>query len=80
MKDIMPAFILSIVMGIVVYSISFIKISNIILLIIQIIIGILFYMSLAYYFKLESFMYIVTTIKDIFNSRKQNNFYGEKKK
>ena len=69
MKDILPAFILSIIMGIVVYAISFIRVNNIIVLIMQIIIGILFYMSLAYYFKLESFMYIVTTINDIFNSK-----------
>lgn len=78
MKDIMPAFILAIIMGIIVYCVSFIKINIFIILVMQIVIGTLLYMFLAYCFKLESFMYIICTIKDIWNSRKKD-LYKEKK-
>lgn len=65
LKDIFPSLILSLVMGIIVYLINFLDITTGLRLIIQISIGILVYISLAYIFKLECFQYLLKVLKDL---------------
>ncbi|ETI91187.1 MAG: Polysaccharide biosynthesis protein [Clostridium butyricum DORA_1] len=66
-KDIMPSFIISIIMGIIIYPIKFMNNSVIIILIIQIIIGIVIYFGLAKLFKLECYEYLLKTVKRMGN-------------
>lgn len=62
-KDIMPSFILSMCMGIIVYMINYINIIPILKLIIQISVGIFVYIAMSIIFKLECFYYLCDTIK-----------------
>lgn len=61
-KDMMPAFLLSCVMGIVIYPLSFFINDLLMLIVIQIVLGAIFYILLSRILKLESFMYILGTI------------------
>lgn len=70
MKDILPEMILSFAMGMAIYPISFINIPDILLIIIQGICGIFIYCLLAWLFKLESFLYLMHTIKLYFGFSK----------
>lgn len=67
--DIIPSISISIVMGIVVYLLQFIDMTTGVLFIVQIIVGITIYILLSYFLKLESFQYLMTTMKDIHKSR-----------
>lgn len=71
MKDIVPALLASFAMGAIVYIISFIRINIIVRLIIQIVIGILSYITLSYLFKLESLTYIIEMLKNKILNRKE---------
>ena len=62
-KDIFPSLIISIFMGVVVYSIIFLKLSNFMTLMLQIVLGISIYVITSYVFKLECFSYLITTIR-----------------
>lgn len=62
-KDMMPAFLLSCVMGVVIYPLSFFINNSLILIIIQIILGAIVYILLSRILKLESFMYILNIVK-----------------
>ena len=62
-KDLMPSFVLSIVMAGIVWCMNFISITPLLLLIIQIIVGVIFYIVLAKLFKLEVYNYFVNTLK-----------------
>ena len=64
-KDIYPALILSLVMGAVVYSIKWLGLSVILTLTIQILVGIILYFGMAWIFKLESFEYLINTMKGL---------------
>ncbi len=64
-SDIYPSLLLSIVMGVVVYSIKWLGMSVIFTLIIQVCVGIILYVAMAWVFKLECFRYLLTTLIDI---------------
>lgn len=66
LKDIIPSFLLSIFMGLLIFSINFISINIYIKLILQIMIGILIYILLARLFRLESYNYLKSTIKELY--------------
>ena len=68
-KDIMPSLLISIVMGGLVYAVSFIDFTAWLLLIIQILSGIIIYILLAKLFKMECFDYLLVTIKQLFKDR-----------
>jgi len=73
-KDILPILILGTCMGVLVYACSFIGISNqVVLLVVLVIIGGLFYLGMSILFKLESFYYVLDMVKDLLNRRKQKN-------
>lgn len=64
MKDVLPAFILSLIMGIIVYSISLLKLSDLLIIVLQVFLGAIIYISLSYLFKLECFIYLLKIIKN----------------
>lgn len=63
LRDIYPAFFLALVMGILIYFINYIKISNILILVLQIILGMIIYIILSYVTKNETFIYLFNIIK-----------------
>ncbi len=58
-KDIVPPLGLSLIMFAIVYLMNFLNINIYLLLVIQIIVGAVIYFGLAYFFKLESFQYVI---------------------
>ena len=62
-KDLMPSFVLSVMMAGIVWTMNFISITPLLLLIIQIIVGIIVYVVLAKLFKLKVYNYFVNTLK-----------------
>lgn len=71
-KDIFPAVMLSFVMFLVIWPISFISVSPLLQLIIQILIGMFIYILFSYFFKNESFFYIYENMKKFLNKKKEN--------
>lgn len=69
-KDLMPSFLCSIVMAIGVWSLHFIPLSSIILLLLQIIIGAGVYILFCKIFKIETFSYFINTIRGFKHGRK----------
>lgn len=73
-KGMIPAFSVSIVMGLVVYSIKYIYLDDqLLLLVIQMTLGVLVYISLCFIFKISAFMEVIIIIKDFIPSRKSKN-------
>jgi len=68
-QDLISSFVLSILMGIIIYSLSFFNISALYLLILQIFIGLIIYIGASYILKLDSFMYIWNII---FKTKRRN--------
>lgn len=62
-KDILPCFVLALLMGIVVYPIALIPIPTIVTLVIQVVMGAIIYVKLSAILKLESFYYIFNIIR-----------------
>lgn len=65
LKDILPSFAISAAMGAIIYSINFLDISTGLKLAIQIMVGIGTYIGFAKLFKIEGFVYLLSTMKDI---------------
>lgn len=70
-EDIIPSLSISILMGLVIYLIGFFNINIIITIILQIFIGIITYIALARIFKLECYIYLLNTFKDIKKKEKR---------
>ncbi|MEW9925924.1 lipopolysaccharide biosynthesis protein [Clostridium butyricum] len=68
-KDIMPSLLISIFMGVIIYSVLFLKLSSYLTLILQILIGICVYIGMAKVFELECFEYLLNTIKGMLKKR-----------
>lgn len=64
-KDMLPQIILSLVMGIIVYAVTFLKFSSIVTLAIQVPVGVLVYWIGSRLFHLESYEYIFSMLKNI---------------
>ncbi len=73
LKDILPSIVISFLMAVIVYTIGLIKLPLVVLLIIQIFAGIVFYIGFSYLIKDESFYYVFDMIKKFFNSRFTKN-------
>lgn len=69
-KDIIPSLLLALVMGAVVYSIQWIGMSVLITLIIQVFVGVILYVGMAWMFKLECFNYLIITAKELLETKK----------
>ena len=62
-QDIFPCLFISLIMGVIVYSLKFVIAHTIILLFTQIIIGIVAYILISFISKNETFRYVITVIK-----------------
>ena len=69
--DIMPSLLISLIMGLIVYLFNYLSIPAWQILILQIVSGSIIYIVLAKIFKVESFTYLVGTIKQLMKSRKE---------
>ena len=69
-KDMGQSLIMALVMGAIVFPIKFLHMQDWIILITQIVVGIAVYIALSKIFKVESYGYLISTIKDIFHARK----------
>jgi len=66
LKDIMPALGLSLIMGIAVYCVNFLDLFMVLTLVLQVIIGVVFYFFMAYILRLECFTYLLSALRDIY--------------
>lgn len=71
LKDILPGIIIAVVMGIAVYVVGYINIPTIFVLCIQILLGIVIYVSLSALLHIESFEYILNVVLSF--RRKEGN-------
>ena len=62
LKDLVPTFIISFVMGGAIYGISYIPISPLVQLFLMMISGLIMYIGLCYIFKVESFFYLLDMV------------------
>lgn len=69
-SDIVPSLLISITMGGTVYLLNFLNITICTKLLLQILTGVIIYFGLAWILKIESFSYLLTTIKQLISSRK----------
>jgi teichuronic acid exporter len=65
--------LLSLVMGVVVYSFKLLGLSILTTLIIQVCGGVILYVWLAWIFKLECFSYLLNTLKDLFSQGQEES-------
>lgn len=70
LMDIMPSFLIALIMGGVVYTFNYLNIAEWQTLILQVFSGMAIYIGLARIFKIESFGYLTNTIKQLVKSRK----------
>lgn len=68
-KDVFPSLLLSVVMGLAVYSLQWVIQNNWLLLVTQVVAGVLIYGGLAWLFKLESFLYLLDTARGLLEKR-----------
>ncbi|MFA6308364.1 MAG: lipopolysaccharide biosynthesis protein [Clostridia bacterium] len=69
-NDIFPSLLISFAMGLIVYSISFFRMETLFTLIVQVGAGAAIYISSAILFKLKSYTYLITTLRDLLKDRK----------
>lgn len=69
-KDFFPSLLLSLIMGALVYLVSLAGLSDIKALLIQVLLGVIIYMSLAKILKMDSYEYCVNIFKSLFLKRK----------
>ncbi|NCB03299.1 MAG: lipopolysaccharide biosynthesis protein [Spirochaetia bacterium] len=70
-KDLLPPLCLSLIMGFAVFTIQYLHFSPIITMSMQIMAGIVLYFGLAYLCKLESFDYLLKTVRTYIKKRKK---------
>ncbi|KIO70374.1 lipopolysaccharide biosynthesis protein [Caldibacillus thermoamylovorans] len=71
-KDIVPSLILSSVMGILVYFIKYLELGTLLTLLLQILFGVIIYIGLAKLFRLECYIYLINTGKELLKRKKLN--------
>lgn len=71
--DIMPSFFISLMMGGVVYTFNYLSISEGQILMLQVFAGLIIYLGLSKIFKIESFGYLIKTIKELMKKRSDIN-------
>lgn len=69
-KDMLPQIGLSVLMGAVVYCVSFLKLSPALTLLIQVPLGVVIYVVGSKLFKIESYAYLLTVLKNLLQARK----------
>ena len=71
LRDIFPQIILSVVMGVFVYCLQFFNISNLLTLVMQILLGVLIYIFGSKLFHIDSFEYVIDTVKGFLKKPKE---------
>ena len=64
LKDLSPAFLMSGVMGLLVYMVSYLKLNNVLLLFIQVLVGIALYLGMAMAFEVDTLKYLQNFLKE----------------
>lgn len=72
-SDVLPSLALSAIMGIVVYAFNLLKIAIWRKLLIQVFIGTVVYILIAYLFKNESLFYLLNIMRDVYRGRRKNS-------
>lgn len=73
-KDILPSVLLTAFMGIIIYPIKYIIQNNILLLLVQVLLGAIIYILVAYILKLDALMYLLNTLKDLIKKKRKENY------
>lgn len=77
-RDVLPSLLLAAVMCAAVYSVTFLHLSNLLTLLIQVPLGIAVYFGLAFLFRFECLRYLIGTVKELVRARrKRGNPTGE---
>ena len=71
--DMMSSMILSLVMGIVVYTVSFMNLNIFITLVVQVLLGIFIYILLSHIFKVESYLYIKNMLLTLIGKKSKSD-------
>ena len=69
-KDILSNMAVAVLMGILIYPIKYLIVNKFLLILVQVILGAIFYILLSKAFKLESFYYIINMVKERFAIRR----------
>lgn len=67
--DILPYIVISVSMSLVVYSLSFLNLANWQILFLQISVGVIFYVSISYILKIDSFYYCINIVKKLIKKK-----------
>ena len=70
-KDIIPPILLSIVMSCGVWGVSLLKLSNLITLVIQVIVGFILYILLSWIFRVDSFFYLLDIVNGLLSRKRK---------
>ncbi len=73
LMDMLPQILLSVFMGAIVYCVQFLGLSSLITLLIQIPVGVFVYVSLSKLLHIESFDYLVSTVKGLLGKKKKES-------
>lgn len=71
-KDIFPSLLLSLVMGILIYTIHWFGLVSIFTIILQVLFGVIIYIGLARRFKIECLTYLLITLKDMRRNKRNH--------
>lgn len=66
-KDIMSSIVMSLIMAVLIYLVTFLNWNIYLTLFVQCVLGIIIYVGLSYIFRIESFQYLIATIKGFKN-------------
>jgi len=69
-RDVMPSLLLSVIMGAIVYAIQFMGWNAGVTLFVQVIVGAVLYISLAFLFKLECLTYLLDTLTELLRKKR----------
>lgn len=72
LNDIIPSFLLSVVMGAVIYTLKYLELGVTTTLIVQVCVGVILYVGMAWFFKLECFNYLINTIDGLLKNQRRN--------
>lgn len=70
-KDLIPSLLISLVMGGIVYLYNFLNLESWLILLLQAITGVIVYIGLAKLFKIESYDYLLNTLKQLIKSKRK---------
>lgn len=68
--DILPSYLLSILMGVIVFPLKWLDLPTVLILVLQVAVGAIVYISLAKVFKMESYTYLMNLIKTYFAEKR----------